>query len=194
MSIFWEESDLPRQTPEEIQLLHGCQCDVRVEEERYVLSIAEGSPTLTHEGCGHRLGGFEVEELEAEGIPVRVNPVVEYAYPGEVDVIYAQIYAEGSTPEGGPDLSSCPYFRAYARHPDPGEGKYGPGTCGFHCTQEPACITDVPEGGWPGEADLVREVAQARLVEIVREVVEHGPGVLRLAALEDALGEVDRRA
>ena len=34
------------------------------------------------------------------------------------------------------DLASCSYFR-------------GEGACGFGCRDEPSCMTDIPEGGWP---------------------------------------------
>lgn len=93
MSIKFEVSDVPEQTAEEIALMHGCQCpDVDVSKERYLLTLAEGSPSLIHERCGHHLGGFEPEEYGAEGIPVRVTPHVEHIYPtGEVDLIWAEI-------------------------------------------------------------------------------------------------------
>lgn len=93
VSIKFEvRDDLPEQSEEEIALLHGCQCsDVDVTEERYLLTLTEGSPSVIHERCGHHLGGFEPDEYEAEGIPVKVTPHVEYAYPGEVDVLWLEI-------------------------------------------------------------------------------------------------------
>ena len=58
-------------------------------------------------------------------------------------------------------MVSCPYYR-------------GAGTCVTGCSQEPACITGEPDGGWvagahhapaafdiPGYADMLKYVADA---------------------------------
>ncbi len=46
-----------------------------------------------------------------------------------------------------PDLSSCAYFRRGLPGADP------KGTCSFGCREEPACFTERPIGGWPGEVE-----------------------------------------
>lgn len=52
-----------------------------------------------------------------------------------------------------PDYSECPY-----RLQDGTEGAYGPNTCGYGCSQEPACV----EGPWPLERarDVLRQHLQ----------------------------------
>lgn len=42
------------------------------------------------------------------------------------------------------DYSECAYYKRC--HGRPG---YEDGICSFGCHDEPACITDEPEGGWP---------------------------------------------
>lgn len=41
------------------------------------------------------------------------------------------------------DYSQCSYYRRGQPGADPS------GTCSFWCSEEPACHTEEPEGGWP---------------------------------------------
>lgn len=51
-------------------------------------------------------------------------------------------------------LASCPYYVYLTQG---GER----GTCTFGCREEPACITDEPEGGWPAAGDTANEPCPA---------------------------------
>lgn len=54
--------------------------------------------------------------------------------------------------EPEPNLGGCPYYRHYATNEPLPTGWTG---CGM-CVDEPSCVTDEPEGGWPqAEPDTV---------------------------------------
>ena len=56
------------------------------------------------------------------------------------------------------DMSSCPYFQRMSGTPG-----YETGSCGWGCYDEPSCITDEPEGGWPErQAHSTLTVAELR--------------------------------
>lgn len=48
------------------------------------------------------------------------------------------------------ERGDCPYFLKYTGQPY-GAGQYGPGTCGYGCHEEPACITDISSEGWAND-------------------------------------------
>jgi hypothetical protein len=47
------------------------------------------------------------------------------------------------------DLGNCAYYARYCGLP----GADPNGICSFGCREEPGCITDEPDGGWPSQRE-----------------------------------------